>query len=90
MQQAYVSAHRCSVCQEPYSGDRTPHVLDCGHAVCRRCLKRLIMPPPRPDLMPVLQCPICRTIVYADPSGNRPVYEMIPGALPVPPRHLDI
>ncbi|PIC21656.1 hypothetical protein B9Z55_026416 [Caenorhabditis nigoni] len=83
---AYEASRLCSVCQEPYdSGDRTPHVLDCGLAVCRGCLESLVMPPQRPDLIPVLRCPICRTIVYADPSRNRPVYAIIPGALPIPP-----
>ncbi|CAO4387626.1 unnamed protein product [Caenorhabditis nigoni] len=79
------------VCRERYdSGERTQHVLDCGHAVCRGCLERLVMPPQRPDLMPVLRCPICRKIGWADPTRTRPVYAMIPGALPIQPRDLEI
>ncbi|CAO4384405.1 unnamed protein product [Caenorhabditis nigoni] len=69
--------------------NNTGDLKNCGHAVCRGCLERLIMPPQRPDLMPVLRCPVCRKIGCADPTRARPVYAMMPGTLPVRPIHMD-
>ncbi|PIC17428.1 hypothetical protein B9Z55_023671 [Caenorhabditis nigoni] len=91
-QLAYEGSRLCSVCQYRYdSAARTPHVLDCGHAVCGPCLDRLIIPPPPNQTVDlVLRCPVCRKIVYVYPARSRVVFSMIPGVLPVPPRDLDI
>ncbi|CAO4384398.1 unnamed protein product [Caenorhabditis nigoni] len=87
---AHDNSRICPVCLQQYNGDQNvPHVLDCGHAVCRGCLERLIMPPQRPDLMPALRCPVCRKIGWADSTRARPVYAMMPGTLPDRPIHMD-
>ncbi|CAO4387621.1 unnamed protein product [Caenorhabditis nigoni] len=88
---AYENSRICPVCRQQYNGDQNaPHVLDCGHGVCTSCLDRLIIPPARPEQHHQLRCPVCRVAVYAYPARNRAVFAMMPGALPIPPRDLEI
>ncbi|KAI0731684.1 hypothetical protein C8Q72DRAFT_217647 [Fomitopsis betulina] len=50
------SSSTCDVCLEPYSETRPPHVINCGHAFCLRCLQlltRQICPLCRRDFEPV-------------------------------------
>ncbi|EPT04854.1 hypothetical protein FOMPIDRAFT_1112651 [Fomitopsis schrenkii] len=50
------SSSTCDVCLEPYSETKVPHVINCGHAFCLRCLQlltRQICPLCRRDFEPV-------------------------------------
>ncbi|KAK1318887.1 E3 ubiquitin-protein ligase KEG [Acorus calamus] len=55
----------CTVCHMKHDeGERTPHLLHCGHGFCRDCLSRMLASSPNPSS---IACPRCR---HPSPVGN--------------------
>ena len=56
----------CLICEYPYSDNRKPKSIPCGHTLCEVCIASLIK-------NNSLECPICRTAFQNINVANLPI-----------------